>query len=768
MEICMKFNLRDYNIIIAPQYWHKALLTMKISLFPHDFKIVSKEEVIENYFGKVNPEGLLEIYKTRDIPIDIVKMYVKSFVYFNETDNPKFAFIKELYEELKSKKLIDKDDYFPLLFKNKKVGIIGYGNEDTTLSNVLKNWNVNYKYITCEIGEKRPKVYHFSTIKDELFYLFNYLLKLQSTGEDLKNIRVIYLGNEYVDEINKMASFFHLDPQVDTEIPLISYPSIQKLMKEDIENIEFSSIDDEEALSKAISIFNEFHLNELGKEQKKSVFNSLINTTKVIKKSNSIIKFSDKLDYTNQKVIILGLNQGNAPKVKKDIDYFDDNLKDVLGVSTTKEINENAKVLLSDYLTNQNILYVSYKSSCNGSSYYPSSLIRELQLIEEHGQFDAVFENDYAPLMLGSMEDNLKKYGKMSPYYKTMKDHYHINYLNYTNVVNGLNAQLGDIIQNYSYSRIKVYYLCSYAYYLQYILGINEFEDTFATKFGKIAHKVIENAYSSDFVFSSCFEKAVSEYEFSQSENIFLERLKNELEAVVNIIIRHYRLMKSDNYVLEKQFKMKISENTYLNGIVDKLVVLSSNNKKYYVIIDNKTGVEEFKEELLPYGFSMQLPIYYLLVSNDSNYQDMEPLGLYIQPLHINKIAVPKDNKDDFYLKNFKLQGVTLDDKEAIRNFDPTFNDSLFIKGLKTLKNGEFRSSCKVASSDRFLQYRSLALEKIKEADAKIRNGEFTINPKVINGKNVSCPFCPFKDVCYHTINDEIIINLKENEENVD
>ena len=48
--------------------------------------------------------------------------------------------------------------------------------------------------------------------------------------------------------------------------------------------------------------------------------------------------------------------------------------------------------------------------------------------------------------------------------------------------------------------------------------------------------------------------------------------------------------------------------------------------------------------------------------------------------------------------------------------------------------------------------------EKIKEARTNILNAKFDINPKIIDGVNVSCKLCKFKDICY--VKDKDKINL--------
>ena len=44
----------------------------------------------------------------------------------------------------------------------------------------------------------------------------------------------------------------------------------------------------------------------------------------------------------------------------------------------------------------------------------------------------------------------------------------------------------------------------------------------------------------------------------------------------------------------------------------------------------------------------------------------------------------------------------------------------------------------------------------IENAIKDINNLDFTINPKKLKNDNISCEFCPFKDICYMT-NDDIV-----------
>ena len=54
--------------------------------------------------------------------------------------------------------------------------------------------------------------------------------------------------------------------------------------------------------------------------------------------------------------------------------------------------------------------------------------------------------------------------------------------------------------------------------------------------------------------------------------------------------------------------------------------------------------------------------------------------------------------------------------------------------------------------------------KKIIDAMNNILEGNFMINPKIINGKNVSCEYCKYQDICYHNENNNIYLDSKGDE----
>ena len=49
----------------------------------------------------------------------------------------------------------------------------------------------------------------------------------------------------------------------------------------------------------------------------------------------------------------------------------------------------------------------------------------------------------------------------------------------------------------------------------------------------------------------------------------------------------------------------------------------------------------------------------------------------------------------------------------------------------------------------------------LKKSLEIIDNNDFKIAPKIINNKNISCEFCPFKEVCFVTASDYVYLEKK-------
>ena len=140
---------------------------------------------------------------------------------------------------------------------------------------------------------------------------------------------------------------------------------------------------------------------------------------------------------------------------------------------------------------------------------------------------------------------------------------------------------------------------------------------------------------------------------------------------------------------------------------------------------------------------------------------DVKVVGFYLQKLLSSNLDNTKDY-DTARENTLKLEGYSIDNEAILSKFDTTYSDSKLIKSMKTSSNG-FYTYSKVLSEEEIDKLVSDTDNLIEKTVDNILSGDFTIDPKVINGDNVSCKFCDYKDVCYKREKDLTYIN-KESE----
>ena len=102
--------------------------------------------------------------------------------------------------------------------------------------------------------------------------------------------------------------------------------------------------------------------------------------------------------------------------------------------------------------------------------------------------------------------------------------------------------------------------------------------------------------------------------------------------------------------------------------------------------------------------------------------------------------------------------GYSNSDKDILKIMDNNYDNSKIIKGLKTNNDGSFSRYSKMLSDDEMSEVITTTESIIQDVIARIKNNEFTINPKIIDGINKGCEYCKFKDICFMNHSDEVEI----------
>ena len=181
-------------------------------------------------------------------------------------------------------------------------------------------------------------------------------------------------------------------------------------------------------------------------------------------------------------------------------------------------------------------------------------------------------------------------------------------------------------------------------------------------------------------------------------------------------------------------------------------------------VIDYKTGVPYIELNHLYYGLSMQLPIYLYLL-HSLFLEDVEIAGFYLQKVVHENLSFQKGHD---YVKEMKklyrLEGFSTDNEEILKLNDSHYVDSKMIKGMRVSSKG-FYPYTKVLSAEQMKKLVKLVDTKVEEAIVDIQNARFRINPKMIDNEIIGCAFCKFKDICYCSTKDFVLLKKMNYEE---
>lgn len=750
-----------------------------------NIKIMTFEELLKACEFDYTKETLFYLIKEKNIPLYIAKTYLKNMHYI---ENKKYKSgrlnnLIELKQELLDKSLLKNDAFFIKSLKNRRVFIYGYDfllKEEYSLIEWLKKYGNVQIQGTKTYPEKTLKVYRFQTMDEEIEYVLQKICELLSTGISPKKIKLVGVSDEYKSRLQHLANLYHVPLYIPTNIPLFETEIGKTTLTLLQENQNFEEIIDAleaykspEILDQMITIFNQYIFLEKEPHELEELLTEDLKTTFLKKEKKEfeieITTLKNNTFSLDDHIFLLGFNNGSFPTIHKDEEFLSDALKKELGFTTSIEKNKLEKMALMNKLFSIPNLTITYKLKTLSEIYYPSVLIEDYKMLEEEGQLDfkVHYSKKYDALKLASMLDSYIKYGKKSPLLEKYYNNISLSYLTYDHTYKKINIEeLHSFLKQkltLSYSALDCYNHCAFRYYLQNILKLTKFEDTLATKIGNLFHKILSEAFHEPFCFDEAYEREINQLILSTKEKFYLEKLKKDLEFTIEVIREQNRLTGFNNALFEEKIFIPISSTlpvTFM-GIVDKILWQEKDGMKLVSIIDYKTGATNLDLRLAPYGLSLQLPTYMYLVHNSPKLKNSRICGIYLQkilnPQPTNSKDIQKDKKDAL-----KLRGYTIDDESILEIWDSTYENSEVIKGLKKTKNGWYHYA-KLLSMEEIEQLITTTEEKIKEGARNILDGDFTINPKRVNGKNIGCEFCSFKDICYQKEQDIIDLKINEN-----
>ena len=739
-------NIKKETVIICNDSDRNIILRRNKLI---NIKLINMGDFISKYFFDYDENTILYVMNKYSVKYEIALMYIKNLYYIqNKKYNvKKLDFLVMLKNELDNNNLLKYDDLFKKYIKS--VDILVYGLRLGKFEKRVLN-DLNYHIIEKSKNAYNHVVYKFDTMESEVEFVANNICKLIDDGIDVKNIKLTNVDSSYYNTLVRIFTLFGLRVNVPFSSSLSSFPIVKKfieLYKNNDLDFAINNISKIDKLyDKLISVINKY----IKYDNKELLIYKLENTSINSDKFDNGIEIVDLLDNNfsdKDYVFMLGFNDGVIPNSYKDIDYITDNIKDLVGLDLTKDMNKYLREDILDSIHNIKNLFITYKLRDTKKTFYPSSLCSYFEVVDGNINTYVSYSEVYNKIKLTRSLDEYIKYGYKNDNFLMLYNNFNVDYNSYNNKYSLINRVMDKLVL--SYSKMQIYNKCAFRYYLTDILKLDVFETNFSALIGSMVHYVMEKCLSDNCLDT---DKYVLEFlkdkELSKKEMFFIEKYKLCISELLNQVILEREYSSFDNAMYEKKIDIDYDDNIRFTGVIDKILYKELNDKTYVALIDYKTGNDDISLKYLKYGLNMQLPIY-LYLCNYLNLRNVIYSGFYLQRFNITD-------------KDYRLYGYSNSDREILSLMDNGYDNSKIIKGMKTLKDGSFSKYTKVLSNDDINEIISITKKRIEEVVDNIRNNRFDINPKVIGDKNIGCDFCKFRDICFVKSSDRILIEEEE------
>ena len=735
-----------------------------------NIKILSFEELKKKVLFDYDDRAILYLIENYNFNIDVTKELLKNMYYVDDKQykSDKLNNLVKLKKELFNNNLLDIDNIFLKCNQDKQVIVFGYDYISNFNRKLLNNFS-NVKVIDKESIKVNNEVYKFANLEKEILFIIDKIIGLINKDVPLDKITILNINDDYKENILKYFKMFNIPVNIDNttslESTIIGKDVLRHLEEtEDFEstinylndNYVFDNDYKENIYSAIINIFNNYFYLDYEMSIKLTCIKDDFKN-KIVKSNKSGVNICDLKDNyfsSDEYVFLPNFSEGVVPLIHKDEDYLSDNLKEELGLESTKELNIKEKESLINSINSITNLFISFKEEYKGDTYYLANIAKDFKILDYEFDSSISYSDTYSKIKLGSLIDDLIKYGDKDDELDLLYSNITMPYREYNNdyqlIDNSLIKEKLNNTLSLSYTTLNTYYLCSYKYYLDNILKINKFTSSFDTIIGELFHYILSKSYEDDFDLDKEFQDYLKDKELTNMERFYINKLKKDLELVVKYL-KDFNM----NTGLTKTYREKWIEvahdNYTFKGIIDKIMYKDYDGKTLVSIIDYKTGSASFDIYNSYYGLDMQLPIYLYLLSESHLFTDYEVVGLYLERILNSEVNIVKGKTyEEIKYDNLKLNGISTDNLLSLERFDPTYQDSNYIKSMKYGSNGFYKYT-KVMSSEEFDSLCKLTKNKIEEAVKNIFLGNFDINPKKFDtDKDVKgCAFCKYKDICF-------------------
>lgn len=449
-------------------------------------------------------------------------------------------------------------------------------------------------------------------------------------------------------------------------------------------------------------------------------------------------------------------------------------------------------------------LYVSYPtSSFTGEIKEPSDIVENLFSI-----FPQLELKHYNPNEIEHINDALKSFAVSKSQDENIK-HFFEEYPDsrFNSILNAGEQKIqsinSDTAKNLygkniytSASKIETFNKCKFYYFCKYGLHANPIRQAKVDNLsrGSLVHFVLEkviNKYTPDEFFS--LEETVArdeikllgeeffEQNISQKEQTAIEkyRFKKLVDIIYDLVVKVFEELKQSKFSVAKTelaiggkepdipaYEVEFENGKIiLSGFIDRVDTADKNERKIIRIIDYKTGSKKLNLSDVCFGQNLQMPLYMKAVVDNGKekFGDALPGGMFYYiakdtVINAEKNASDEKIKDD-RLKSLKMDGVFLDDDDAIYALEPD-GQGLYSPVVRK-KDGSFASNSHYYTIEQYKILSDYIDLKLKETANEMVSGD--IAPKPLDSTSYgACDYCDYADVCQFKGEHDKIPKLKD------
>jgi len=682
----------------------------------------------------------------------------------------------------------------PSMFKDSKFSnqrIIVYGPiYDSVFNDLIESLAQTYdvEYYTPEYYANTHHTYSvFERVDEELSDLAIKIRKAHENGTSFKDIVVANVVSDYEVKLKNIFKDFSIPLTLNTPSPLSSY-ALTQTFYENLKNSEHTNFNlaVEESLStlkpkitnqSSARIFQQLMrtLNPLirfitDKRDALEYVWYVLETTSIKPlsyKDSVTIKPLDALHPAMDKhIYVVAMREGNAPRFKEEDEYLSAEEKTRINFPTATQENMLAKTMIDELFTYYEQLHFSFAKTSNTDSFLPSSHFQSHDDNYENLPAEDTLKQPYSKLsdLLQTKfeRDRYDLYGetgkRLNAFHASFKGYYNT----YSNTFGGLSKETVEKIlqqkQSLSVTQIDDYYKNAFSFLLKHFLKLEPPSSPFHRDLGTFFHNVLENHLDkpqlSDELLIEELDAIIDSHrdEYTAKDLFFFKQSFEHLKAAhANILGQEKRTtynISARETSLEKAYNIS-GTTLYFKGKIDKVLARGNN----IILMDYKTGKATLDIRNAPHGLNAQL-LYYVMLYKANN-PTVNPVGFFEQTILPPTFNKHKNKTYETQVEEyFNWQGYITSDMEEIAKIDPEFSDVSMIKGLALKADGTFNARSKVIETPIINALLEMLEKHVKEALSNIVKGHFPINPKRINGKDVSTQYDKFKDISYQTPSD--------------